>query len=715
MKKDFYSRMRPGKKTLAAALILSLLQFIPINSASSTTMGMLDPAFGTDGSYSRSLTDLMGTSYPLFTQAVTATSNGWHYYAGKSTITGSETNCLIGSIPENGAYDPNNRVGILRMMKSATTYSWCEFLAVGIDSQGRVIAAGYAFKPSVVDCVIARFASNGNLDSTFGDISAGAVRKGYFALTGNYDCQFRSLAINSSDQVFAAGVTMATSSSQRRAVLAKVTATGEIDTSFSGDGLVAQDFGAPETESYLNEVHMAPSGKVLTVGTTGYTGTTVLSYFNTNGTLDTNFGTSGTKIVKSIADANLSVRKTIVDVSNSKIYLLTSSPIQRLTLSGALDTTFNTDGEVTPEIGAFVSVAAVIRSTSDDFYILGKTSLSPAVAKLTSTGELDTGFGVSGVRSFGTNTWEPLALHFDYSGDIYASGRLGITSGTNDAPLFGARILTSNIAPPPAPDLSITATTATNYTVQIDTGTKPNTVASYSVIYSLDGSTFSSPATVTSGTTTVPIEATNVRVTTLDIYGQESFVGTLATPTPTPSPTPSASSSSSATPTPTPTPTPTVTTTRAPRVVIEVQPVPTPMASPTPSLTAIPSPQPSVIPSQQATQNSSRVLKVVTNDFIQAPLGNLPSLDFLILSTTRSTSVSKALPFSFVVSTARAAQPISISMKLPNGQIIQIQKGKTLKSNSFKIPPIQFKSAGTYSLITKIGNKSKTVKIVVTE
>ena len=676
---------------------------------------MLDPAFGTNGSYTRSLTASMGDSYPLYTQAVTATSSGWHYYAGKSTVTGTETNCLIGSIPENGAYDPNNRVGMLRMMKSATTYDWCEFLAVGIDSQSRVIAVGYAFKTSTVDCVIARFASNGNLDSTFGDISAGSVRKGYFALTGNYDCQFRAMSINSSDQVFAAGVTMATSSSQRRAVLAKVTASGVIDTSFSGDGLVAQDFGAPETESYLNEVHMAPSGKILTVGTTGYSGTTVLSYFNTDGTLDTNFGTSGTKIVKTIANVNLSIRKTIVDISNSKIYLYTSGPIQRLTFTGVLDTTFNTDGEIVPEDGGFVSIAAVIRSSSDEFYVLGKTSSSPAVAKLTSSGALDTGFGVSGVRSFGSNNWEPLALHFDYSGDIYASGRLGLTGGTNDSQLFGARILTSNIAAPSAPVLTITATTASNYTVQIDSGTKPTTVANYSITYSTDGSTYGSATTTTSGSTTIPIEATNVRVTTQDIYGQNSSVGTLSTPTPTPTPTPSPSASSSSTPTPTPTPTPTVTTTRAPRVIIEVQPTPTPLPTPTPSITATPSPQPSAIPTPQTTASASRVLKVVANDFIQAPVGNLPSLDFLILSTTRSTSVSKALPFSFVVSTSRPAQPISISMKLPNGQIITIQKGKTLKSNSFKIPPIQFNSAGTYSLITKIGNKSKTVKIVVTE
>jgi hypothetical protein len=77
--------------------------------------------------------------------------------------------------------------------------------------------------------------------------------------------------------------------------------------------------------------------------------------------------------------------------------------------------------------------------------------------------------------------------------------------------------------------------------------------------------------------------------------------------------------------------------------------------------------------------------------------------------------VSKALPFSFVVSTNQSAKPINVSMKLPNGQVIQIQRGKTSKNSSFKVPPIEFKTPGTYSLITKIGKKTKTVRIVVTE
>jgi hypothetical protein len=340
---------------------------------------------------------------------------------------------------------------------------------------------------------------------------------------------------------------------------------------------------------------------------------------------------------------------------------------------------------------------------------------------LISTGELDTGFGVSGVRSFGSNNWEPLALHFDYSGDIYASGRLGITSGTNDAPLFGARILTSSIAAPSAPVLTISATTASNYTIQIDSGTKPTTVASYSVSYTEDGSTFSTPTTETIASATIPIEATNVRAITRDIYGQDSTTGTLTTPTPTPSP--SASASSSASPSPSasasssasPSPTPTVIRAPRERVITIETPNPEPIPSPQPSLTSVPSPQPSQLPNPVSATDNKNALKVIENNFIQAPPRNLPALDFLILSTTRNTSVSKALPFSFTVSTSQAARPIVISMKLPSGQIIEIRKGKTAKGNLFKLPPIQFKSAGTYSLITKIGNKSKTVKIVVTE
>jgi uncharacterized delta-60 repeat protein len=710
MNSAYRSRINPGKKVIVAVSLLLFVQLIPLNSASSTTIGMLDPAFGTGGTYTRSLTASMGDSYPLFTQAVTATLGGWHYYAGKSTVSGTETNCLIGSIPENGAYDPGNRVGMFRMMKSATTYSWCEFLAVGIDSTGRVIAAGYAFKPfQNYECVIARFASNGNLDATFGDVSAGAVRKGFFSISGKDSCEFKSIAVNSADEIFAAGVIKQTNSSLRRAFLAKVTTSGVLDTSFSTDGLVEQDFGVADSESYLNEVHMTPDGKVLTVGTTSNGNTTVVSHFNSNGSLDNNFGTAGAKVIKSIADNNLSVRKTIVDISNSKIYLYTSSPIQRLNISGSLDTTFNDDGEIFPDNLGFISYSSVIRSSSDEFYVLGKTNSTPAVAKLISTGALDAGFGVSGIRTFGSSNWEPLALHFDLSGDIYASGRLGLTGGTNDAQLFGARILTSNIAAPSTPVLTISATTASNYTIQIDSGTKPTTVASYSVSYSEDGSTFSTPTTETIASATIPIEATNVRVITRDIYGQDSTTGTLTTPTPTPSPSASASSSAS------PSPTPTVIRAPRERVITIETPNPEPIPSPQPSLTSVPSPQPSQLPNPVSATDNKNALKVIENNFIQAPPRNLPALDFLILSTTRNTSVSKALPFSFTVSTSQAARPIVISMKLPSGQIIEIRKGKTAKGNLFKLPPIQFKSAGTYSLITKIGNKSKTVKIVVTE
>ena len=707
------------KLALIAVLLFGLLasQVTFSTSSSASTDGMLDPVYGDSGTYTRLLTSMVGDSFPMYAQSV-AYQGGSQFFVGKSTLSGSETNCIAVQIPDTGANDANvNRVYVYPWMKkSVTDFSWCELLAAGLDSTGKLVAVGYAhlpFQPYV--CVIARFTTSGGLDTTFGDISSAPTRKGYTSISGNASCEFNSISIASTGEINVGGYLKATDPGLNRALLARYTTSGVLDTNFSTDGIVLQDYANASSESYLNEVHSISDGKVLTVGTSS--GQTVLSMFTNLGALDSDFGASGTKVVQSIANTNLTVQKTIIDSASSKIFVYSGPIIQSLTYSGTLDTTFNSDGEITTESLGLTETNDILRDSTGKFYVLGRASSDggtvPTVVRITSAGALDTTFSGDGRTQFGTSGIQPLAMGIDFDGNLHVSGRGGIVSGTNQAGLFGAKILTTSIAAPSAPVLTITATTASNYTVQIDSGTKPTTVANYSITYSTDGSTYGSATTTTSGSTTIPIEATNVRVTTQDIYGQNSSVGTLSTPTPTPTPTPSPSASSSSSPTPTPTPT--VTTTRAPRVIIEVQPTPTPLPTPTPSITATPSPQPSAIPTPQTTASASRVLTVVANDFIQAPVGNLPSLDFLILSTTRTTSVSKALPFSFVVSTSRPAQPISISMKLPNGQRITIQKGKTLKSNSFKIPPIQFKSAGTYSLITKIGNKSKTVKIVVTE
>ena len=77
--------------------------------------------------------------------------------------------------------------------------------------------------------------------------------------------------------------------------IACYTSTGALDSTFSGDGLVTHDFGGGGGGSSANDVAVLPDGRILVAGVAGEDNDVdvVLARFNTNGTLDTTYGTGG--------------------------------------------------------------------------------------------------------------------------------------------------------------------------------------------------------------------------------------------------------------------------------------------------------------------------------------------------------------------------------------------------------------------------------------
>src|SRR5262245_37166136 len=107
--------------------------------------------------------------------------------------------------------------------------------AVAVDSQGRVIVAGSTDKGANYDFAISRYTAAGALDTSFG--SAGVLN---FAFGASED-QAYCVAVDSLDRVLVAGVT--NSGSNFDFAVARLTATGALDTSFDGDGKQIIDFG----------------------------------------------------------------------------------------------------------------------------------------------------------------------------------------------------------------------------------------------------------------------------------------------------------------------------------------------------------------------------------------------------------------------------------------------------------------------------------------
>jgi uncharacterized delta-60 repeat protein len=124
-------------------------------------------------------------------------------------------------------------------------------------------------------------------------------------------------------------------------------AEGDLDTSFDGDGIVITDNGF-NFES-ITEIAVQPDGKIIAVGY-GSTGIVVVRY-NSDGSLDSTFGTGGKAIISAAYPSSLSLQPDgKIVVGGAKVVGTTGESsisdffIGRLNSNGSLDTTFNGTG-----------------------------------------------------------------------------------------------------------------------------------------------------------------------------------------------------------------------------------------------------------------------------------------------------------------------------------------------------------------------------------
>jgi uncharacterized delta-60 repeat protein len=163
--------------------------------------------------------------------------------------------------------------------------------------------------------------------------------------------------------------------------------------------------------------------KIVVGGDTGRVenGEFALARYNTDGTLDSTFGTNGVVITPfSTALGNPQVNSLAVQPSNGAIvaggadfYFVKKTlsydsefALARYTTSGSLDTTFGTSGEVTttfPAADGEVNLNTVLLTSNGEILAVGAANYnntgagsSVALTLYTSTGALDKGFGSSG-------------------------------------------------------------------------------------------------------------------------------------------------------------------------------------------------------------------------------------------------------------------------------------------------------------------------------
>lgn len=157
-----------------------------------------------------------------------------------------------------------------------------------------------------------------------------------------------------------------------------LSAEGDLDPSFDGDGIVITDSGSAYES--IADIAVQPDGKILAVGYS-LQGIVVVRY-NPDGSLDLTFGTGGKAIIPSAFPSSLALQADgKILVGGSKVVGTTGeSPINdffigRLNSNGSLDTTFNGTGTLVLDLrGGNNDIAYSVKIQPDGKIVLGGTS-----------------------------------------------------------------------------------------------------------------------------------------------------------------------------------------------------------------------------------------------------------------------------------------------------------------------------------------------------
>jgi uncharacterized delta-60 repeat protein len=319
--------------------------------------------------------------------------------------------------------------------------------AAAVQGDGKVVVAGFAggitVKGSSDDFALARLNVNGSLDSTFG--SNGTVTTNFSGgttwRTGSMDVA-RAAFIQPDGKIVLAGFTAGPTDvtpNDNNIALARYNANGTLDTTFGSGGKVTTSHtlipgslvsSGTDGTTQVYDAALQADGKILVAGYTQVTGGLSPSYevfvarYNSNGTLDASFGTSGVATLPTVsvsADGAIAGHIAvepggeIVVTGFGQTALLHSG--QAGYTDGSLDSSFGNNGVVSRGYGP------VALEPNGDI-VLGQPNYlgGSLITRFLPNGTSDTSFGTSGIVTLSSSPFGALAIQPDGKIDLAGSG-----------------------------------------------------------------------------------------------------------------------------------------------------------------------------------------------------------------------------------------------------------------------------------------------------
>lgn len=268
---------------------------------------------------------------------------------------------------------------------------------VAIQADGKIVVAGYASVTNGYDFAVLRYNTDGTIDTTFGN--SGVVTLN----VSNYDLAY-AVKISADNKIYVAGVVGATSYyGGGNLGVVRLNTDGTIDTTFGTNG--AASVGFPGTD-YFTSMTLQNDGKILLCGytvldVTGNYSDYSIARFNTDGTLDFDFSNDG----KTTVDFNSDDRPRAINVDNDgNIYLggsgSSSICIAKFFSDGTLNSSYGTSGKVNMKYNNLTSNLNDMALLSDGSIIftgyLYDSEYQMFLGKIDPNGAFDTTFGTNG-------------------------------------------------------------------------------------------------------------------------------------------------------------------------------------------------------------------------------------------------------------------------------------------------------------------------------
>lgn len=395
--------------------------------------GTLNESFGIDG------ITVTGVGAPgsAYAQALTVLPGGDIIVAGEAGNIDLDSGISLAKYHSDGTLDTSfGTDGTVLSIRDADSVG----MAVTTTSSGKIVVAGLSYAGAGMETLAVEYNSDGTLDDSFGSGGVASIHVG----SAWYNWAAGVATLSNGNVVV---LTNALDSSYVSApALVEFTSDGTLDTSFGDDGVAFTYIG---TYAHASALASLPDGSFMIAGsgTDADASGFMVAHFNSDGTLDSSFGTDGFTIANVAGQGAAAIAITAdseivtagqgldTDVHNVAALVAFSS-------DGSIDTSFGTDGTALTSYSQPINVSSrancAVAASNGGLLAVGTATASdgnPAIAvlKYTSDGSLDSSFGNGGIvtTEIGASASASAVTELA-SGKILVAGQGKATDG-NDA------------------------------------------------------------------------------------------------------------------------------------------------------------------------------------------------------------------------------------------------------------------------------------------